>query len=93
VRVRTVLGGFANSLFRPKNNTISVGRFSGSERQNYATPRRDLRGVPHDVQGAEYKKEATPRHSASAKKRKTNQKMLKYCFFDGLSKISLFFAF
>ena len=40
-----VLGGFANSLFRPENNNTSVGRFSGSERQNCTTTRRGLRGV------------------------------------------------
>ena len=66
-----VLGGIANSLFRPENNNTPVGRFSGSERQN-CTTRRRLRGVSRDVQGAEYKEEETPRHnSTSVKTRKT----------------------
>jgi hypothetical protein len=80
-----VLGGFgfANSLFRTENNNTSIGRFSGSERQN-CTIGRGLRGVPRHVQGAEYKEEATPRHSASANKRKTKQnaKILSF-FFEG----------
>jgi len=67
-----VLGGFANSLFRPENNNTLVGRCSGSGRQN-CTTRRGLLGVPRDVQRAEYKEESTPRHSASAKTKKRNK--------------------
>lgn len=89
-----VLGGFANSLCRPEYSSTSVGRFSGSERQTCATNGRGLQGILHDVQGAEYREETTPRHSASAKKIKAkNAKILSFFFLKEGGLVKLFSGF